>query len=224
MTARTVVVEDDARYRASLEVLFAHAPGFTLAASFGSAQLALAAASDARFGAESAWDLALMDIELPGINGIEAVRRLKEKLPELKVVMLTVFEEPRTVLSAICAGADGYLLKNTPPPELLEQLAVVMAGGAPLTAGVARTVLDLVRSGPAPAETAPQAAPRRLNLTEREQEVLRGLVRGMAYKEVAARLGVTLDTVRSHVKAVYRKLQVHSVAEAVGRAIHERLV
>jgi DNA-binding NarL/FixJ family response regulator len=135
---------------------------------------------------------------------------------------LTVFEHPATVLQAICAGADGYLVKSAPPEELLAQLTAVMSGGSPLTAGVARTVLDLVRRfGP----TASGAdGPTRLNLTEREQQVLRGLVDGLSYKQVAAHLGVSLDTVRSHVRGMYGKLQVHGAAEAVRRAIEERLV
>lgn len=224
MTIRAVVVEDDPRYRASLETLLRHAPGFVFVASFGSPALALGALDQtAGAGGAAPWDLAVMDLELPGMSGVEATRRLKARLPDVKVVVLTVFEEPRTVLEAICAGADGYLLKRTAPEELLEQLESVMRGGAPLTAGVARTVLDLVRQSSG--ERAPaHSAPSRIDLTEREQEVLRLLVRGMAYKEIAQQLGISLETVRSHVKSVYRKLHVHSVGEAVSRAIHQRVV
>jgi len=222
MAIRAVVVEDDPRYRASLETLLRHAPGFDFVASFGSPALALGALDQGPGGA-APWDLAVMDLELPGMSGVEATRRLKGRFPDVKVVVLTVFEEPRTVLEAICAGADGYLLKRTAPEELLEQLEQVMRGGAPLTAGVARTVLDLVRHSSGE-RTAAQAAPSRIDLTEREQEVLRLLVRGMAYKEIAQQLGISLETVRSHVKSVYRKLHVHSVGEAVSRAIHQRVV
>ncbi len=156
------------------------------------------------------------------VSGIEGTRQLKALMPDLTVVVLTVFEEPGTVLEAICAGADGYLLKQLAPQELLAQLQVVMGGGAPLTSRVARTVLDLMRRGElAPARS---PAPTRLELTEREQAVLRGLVQGRAYKQVAHELGISLDTVRSHIRNVYRKLQVHSVAEAVSRAIREGLV
>jgi DNA-binding NarL/FixJ family response regulator len=128
-----------------------------------------------------------------------------------------VFEDPRTILRAIGAGADGYLLKRTPPAQLLEQIQVVTGGGAALTPGVARTVLDLVRDPQAPLADD-------IGLSAREREVLKGLVDGLAYKQVADRLGISLDTVRTHVRAVYRKLQVHSVAEAVGRALRERIV
>jgi DNA-binding NarL/FixJ family response regulator len=215
-----VVVEDDARYRASLETLFAMASGFTLAGSWATPLEALPALERA-VGDGSAWDLALMDVDLPGMSGIEATRRIKRLSPRTLVVVLTVFEEPATILEAICAGADGYLLKKTAPQELLAQLEVVAAGGAPLTAGVARTVLALVRG---PQDDAAPASPDGLRLTARERDVLRGLVKGLAYKQVADTLGISIDTVRTHVRGMYRKLQVHSVAEAVGRAIRERLV
>lgn len=225
MTIPIIAIEDDRRFRASLETLFAHAGGFRLAASFGSAEAALDAVRSARLrGLEPDWELALMDLQLPGIGGIEATSRLKRLLPRLSVVVLTVFEEPQTVLDAIRAGADGYLLKQTPPAELLGELRAVRAGGAPLTAGVARTVLDLLRTEAGGAPGGKSRAPHRLDLTDREQEVLRCLVQGLAYKQAAARLGISVDTVRAHVRNVYGKLQVHSAAEAVGRAVRERLV
>ena len=216
-----LVIEDDARYRDSLSTLFAHAPGFRLVASHGSAVEALAAL-DATLasGIDADRALVLMDIDLPGMSGIEATRQIKRLRPALRVVALTVFDEPATILEAICAGADGYLLKKAPPGELLEQLGAVSAGGAPLTASVARTVLALVRE---PESGAAPAAAVDVGLTEREREVLRGLVQGLAYKQVADRLGISIDTVRTHIRAIYKKLQVHSVAEAVGRAIRERL-
>jgi DNA-binding NarL/FixJ family response regulator len=156
------------------------------------------------------------------MSGIEATRRLKAAAPEVAVVVLTVFEEPATILQAICAGADGYLLKRTPADELLSQLRAVVAGGSPLTSEVARKVLGLLRSSvPAPP---PSHAPTRLQLTDREHDVLKGLVQGMSYKQIADEAGISLDTVRTHIRSVYRKLQVHSVAEAVSRAIREGLV
>ena len=214
-----VVVEDDARYREGLRTLFTHAPGFRLLAAFGSAVEALAALDDTLAGVAGA-PLLLMDIDLPGMSGIEATRQLKRRRADARVVALTVFDEPAIILEAICAGADGYLLKRTPPAELLEQLRAVEAGGAPLTASVARTVLGLVR---APEGEPGSASGVEVGLTTRERDVLRGLVQGLAYKQVADRLGISIDTVRTHIRATYRKLQVHSVAEAVGRAIRERL-
>lgn len=222
-----VVVEDDPRYRESLVVLLSLDPHLRLLETFGSATAAVArlAATDGP-GPLPAWDLILMDLDLPGLNGIEAIRRIKPRLPAALVVVLTVFEEPGRILEAICAGADGYLLKRTPPRELLEQLRVVVDGGAPLTAGVARTVLDLIRDRAAPPgqPDPPVRLPGGPPLSQRERDVLRGLVAGLAYKQVADHLGLSLDTVRTHVRGLYRKLQVHSVAEAVVRALREGLV
>jgi len=225
---RVAVVEDDPRFRASLETLLSHADGFSLAASFGSPMSIIGEAERAaRSGAAPAFDLVLMDLRLPGMDGIEATRRLKALHPGLPVVVLTVFEEPATILDAICAGADGYLLKRTSAREMLDQLRSVAEGGAPLTSRVAKSVLDLLRSE-APEGTGPLARARPssvagLELTDRERDVLRSLVDGRSYKEVAARLGISPGTVCSHAKSIYRKLQVHNVAEAVSRAIRERL-
>ncbi len=209
------VVEDDSRYRRSLETLIRHTPGFQLAGSYGSADEALEI-----FAAERpAWTLVLMDVALPGSSGIEATRRLKLLSPATLVVILTVFEEPATILEAICAGADGYLLKEASPEELLQQIRLVSEGGASLTAGIARTVLDLLREKSGASKPIAD-----VGLSPREREVLDGLTRGLAYKQIAGELDVSIDTVRTHIRGVYRKLQVHSVAEAVGRAIRERLV
>lgn len=221
MTIRVATIEDDARYRASLEALLRLSPGMELAGSFGSPAQALTALD--RDGDRADWDVLLMDLELPGMSGIEATRRIKALLPGTSIVVLTVFEEPATVLEAICAGADGYLTKATPPEELLAQVRSVVGGGSPLTAGVAHTVLDLLRHVGSGRATARAAPGDRLELSEREREVLRCLVEGMAYKQVADRLDISIDTVRTHIRHIYRKLQVHSVAEAVSRALREGL-
>jgi DNA-binding NarL/FixJ family response regulator len=218
---QVVSVEDDARYRASLVALLRQAPGFALAASFDSADAALdELESIRRRSAVPGWNLVLMDLALPGIGGVEATRRIKQLLPDIVIVALTVFETPATVLEAICAGADGYMLKRTPPQQLLEQLRQVMDGGAPLSAGIARTILELLRRQ----EGTARGRLERLDLTTREQEVLRLLVQGGSYKQTARQLGISIDTVRTHVKSIYGKLQVHSVAAAVGRAVREGLV
>ena len=220
VTIRVAAVEDNGRYREGLTTLLAHAPGFSLGGTYSSAPPALAA-----LAAGSRWDLVLMDLELPGVNGIEATRRIKATAPGIAVVVLTVFEEPNTVLEAICAGADGYLLKRTPPEQLLAELRAIVNGHSPLSGAVARTVLDLVRRfGGAPGPNPDASPPTRLELSDREQEVLRCLVDGMGYKQTAERLSVSLDTVRTYIRRIYGKLQVHSVAEAVSRAVRERLV
>jgi DNA-binding NarL/FixJ family response regulator len=226
MSVRVAIIEDDRHYRGSLEELIRHAPGTALAGSFGTAETALRFAQEqARREGAPAWDLVLTDIELPGMSGIEATRRLKALHPDVKIVALTVFEEPATILEAICAGADGYLLKKARAKELLAAIETVLEGGAPLTAKVAHRLLDLVRETPPAraAEPAPEA-PSRLELTEREQQVLRELVEGRTYKEIGDALGIGLGTVRTHITAIYRKLQVHSVAAAVRRAIRERIL
>lgn len=214
-----VVVEDDPLYRESLSTLLTHAPDFRFLGSFGAATRLLDSLHDRT---SSPPHLVLMDLGLPGMGGAEATRQIKRDWPDVLVVVLTVFEEPGRILEAICAGADGYLLKRTPPSELIEQLLVVAGGGSPLTGEVARTVLHLLRRQETTGATAENAAEP--GLSERERDVLRGLVDGLAYKQVADRLGISIDTVRTHVRGLYKKLQVHSVAEAVTRALRERLI
>jgi DNA-binding NarL/FixJ family response regulator len=215
---RVVTIEDDPQYRSSLELLFRRAADFELVGSFGSPDEALSRLSSD--GESDDWQLVLMDLDLPGMNGIACTRRIKQRLPDSAVVVLTVFEERATIVEAICAGADGYLLKRTPASELLGQLRAIAEGGAPISAGVARTVLELVRH----LDPAPAGDPSRFELTEREIEVLRCLVQGMSYKRTAQQLEISLDTVRSHIRNVYSKLQVHTVAEAVSRALREGIV
>jgi DNA-binding NarL/FixJ family response regulator len=218
-------VEDDSRYRAGLEALLEHSADFELVDSFPSADAALTALRERETGGRvPGWDLVLMDLDLPGTDGIAATRVVKSLTPAVTVVVLTVFEASHTVLQAICAGADGYLAKRAQPAEILEELRAVMAGGAPLSAGVARTVLELLRRQAGDRAQRGLHGPSRLDLTQREQDVLRCLVGGMSYKQVAHQLDISHDTVRSHVRSVYSKLQVHSVAEAVSRAIREGLV
>ncbi len=222
---RLAIVEDDPHYRASLEQLFTLADGFTLSGSFAAPPPVLAEAERAiRERDALPWDVVLMDLEMPRMNGIEATRRLKALAPALKVIVVTVFEDPDAILQAICAGADGYLLKKARARELLDAVRAVVEGGAPLTSTVARKMLDVVRVL-APITTArAQPPPSRVDLTEREQQVLRALVDGLSYKQAADALGISLGTVRSHVTAIYGKLQVHNVAEAVSRALRKRLV
>jgi two-component system, NarL family, nitrate/nitrite response regulator NarL len=221
---RVVTIEDDPQYRSSLERLFQRASDFELIGSFDAPEAALARLDGGDDG--SIWDLVLMDLDLPGMSGIDCTREIKKRLTGVAVVVLTVFEERSTIVEAICGGADGYLLKRTSAGELLTQLRAIANGGSPLSAGIARTVLELVRHiGPVATGTSDAAGSTdRLKLTERELDVLRCLVDGMSYKRTAQQLGISIDTVRSNIRSVYAKLQVHNVAEAVSRALREGIV
>ena len=218
MNLRVTVVEDDDHYRGSLEILLALEPGFELAGSHSEASSLVTHVTCLPLGAPVPWDLTLMDIDLPGMSGIDATRAIKAARPDTKVVMLTAFEDPGKILAAIRAGADGYLLKRAGVTEVIEQLRAVAGGGAPMTPGIARSVLDLLRDG-----AAPKKAPPGFELSERERSVLAALVRGLAYKQVAAELDVSIDTVRTYIRRIYTKLQVHSATEAVARALRENL-
>jgi DNA-binding NarL/FixJ family response regulator len=226
--ARVAIVEDNPAYRKSLGTFLGHARGFSVVDTFGNAERLLAYARDRVLDETGPpWDLVLMDIELPGKSGIEATRELCTSFPDLAVVMLTVFEDPRVILEAISAGASGYVLKKATARELIGQLHNVMEGGAPLSPAVASTVIDIVRRLNAEsggASTAESPSPTRLDLTAREQDVLRCLVQGLSYAQTADSLGISEGTVRTHVRSVYRKLQVHSVAQAIRKAMECGLV
>lgn len=219
---RVATVEDDPRYRASLATLLRCLAHFSVRASHAAAEPLLAEATRTHaLGAQPPWDVVLTDIHLPGMDGIELTRALKRLFPTLRVIVLTVFEEPATVLAAICAGADGYLVKSAGSGDIAAQLDALTREGAPLNASVARTLLNLVRAS----QRAPLGGglPTDLGLTARQVEVLRALVDGCSYREIGTRLGISLDTVRSHVRQVYAALQVHSVAEAVKLALRHGL-
>ncbi len=161
--------------------------------------------------------LLLMDIDMPGINGIEAVKLVKKDYPSVDVVMFTVFEDDEKIFRSVMAGASGYLLKKTPPDKLMEALDDFVQGGAPMTGSIATRVLQMFR------KQTNQTA-ESFNLSPREQDVLIGLTDGKSYKAIAAERFLSTETVRSHVKNIYEKLHVHSKAEAVAKAFREKLV
>lgn len=199
---RVAVVEDDAGIRKSLCDLLDGAPGFTCVAAFSSVE-------DAAAHFDGGADVVLMDIGLPGLSGIEGVGLLRARHPAVPIVMLTVFDDPERVFEALKAGAVGYLLKRTPPAELLAALEDVRAGGAPMSGSVARNVVESFRL---PASPEAGAA-----LSAREREVLALLAQGYRYREVAEALFVSPETVRTHIRRIYEKLHVRSRAEAVLR-------
>ena len=203
MTVNVGIIEDDPSIRESVASLINSAAGFSCGEIFESVESAIENIS------RPPPDVLLMDINLGGMSGIEGVRRLKSIFPKMNILMLTVFEENDKIFQSLCAGASGYLLKRTPPAKILDAISEVHQGGAPMTASVARKVLSLFTS------IAPPTIPD-LHLTARESEILQHLVSGSSYKKISRDLFISFDTVNSHIKNIYEKLQVHSKTEAVG--------
>ncbi len=162
-------------------------------------------------------DVVLMDIDMPGVNGVEAVRRIGKINSRLPVIMLTVFDDNVNIFNAICAGASGYILKRYATEEVAGAIRMVLAGGAPMTGAVARKVLTMVPQ----AKSQEQEAS---NLSAKETAILQFLVNGYSYKMIAAELKISIDTVRFHIKKIYDKLHVHSATEAVSKAIKDKLI
>jgi len=163
-------------------------------------------------------DVVLMDIEMPGINGIEAVTMIKEDYPEIKILMETIFDDDEKIFNSICAGAEGYILKHTTPAEIMEAIKEIYEGGSPMTPSIANRVLKMVKNRP------DISTKESFDLTDREKEILTCLVKGMSYKMVADTCFISIETVNVHIKNIYRKLQVHSKSEAVAKAIRGRIV
>jgi DNA-binding NarL/FixJ family response regulator len=162
-------------------------------------------------------DVVLMDIEMPGVNGLQGLQLIKKISPQINVVILTVFENNENLFNALCLGANGYLLKSTPPLKIIEAVKEVYAGGAPMTASIATKVLQSFASGP-------EKTNHDYALSPREKDILGSLVKGNSYKMIASELGISIDTVRTHIRKIYDKLHVHSMNEAVAKAIHNRIV
>lgn len=162
-------------------------------------------------------DLVIMDIDMPGINGIEGVKIVKNNFPSIKVVMYTVFDDDNRIFDCICSGADGYLLKNISPVKLIQSLQDLMEGGVPMSPFVAQKVFQHFRK-----EALPETDP--YNLTKREKEILEWLVKGLSYKMIANKCNVTIDTVRKHLQNIYHKLHVSCGTEAVAKAVQQKIV
>jgi DNA-binding NarL/FixJ family response regulator len=208
---KAAIVEDQRDIREGLTMLINGTAGYACAGSYRSMEEALdRIKSDVP-------DVVLCDIGLPGMNGIEGIRILKERYPGLSLLMLTVYDDDDRIFDALCAGACGYLLKRTSPTRLLESLKEAVAGGAPMSPEVASRVLTLFR------EIRP---PERVDyeLTPHESRLLKLLVEGHNYTTAAEALNVSYNTVKFHMRHIYEKLQVHSKSEAVGKAMRERLI
>ncbi|HEU5238977.1 MAG TPA: response regulator transcription factor [Pyrinomonadaceae bacterium] len=205
------IVEDRREIRESLALLIGGTEGFKCTGSYRSMEEALDKLKPHQP------HILLSDIGLPGMSGTEGIAILKERYPELLILMLTVYDDDERIFDAMCAGASGYLLKKTPPGRLLESLREVASGGAPMSPEVAKRVIALFR------EIRP---PDRADyeLTPHETRLLKLLVQGHNYKTAAAELGVTVHTVSFHLRSIYEKLQVHSKSEAVAKALQNRLV
>ena len=198
------IVEDNDQLRGTLARVISRAEGFKCVSHYPNAEAALAALP------KDNPEVVLMDINLPGMNGVECVRQLKQVAPKIQAVMLTVYEDTDNIFAALAAGASGYLLKRTRSAELLEAIREVHQGGSPMTTHIARKVTQsFQKAGPSPQPTE--------NLSQREQEVLDCLSHGFLYKEIADKLGISYETVHTYIRRIYEKLPVRTRTEAVAK-------
>jgi len=204
MPINVSIVEDSDKFRETLARVLNRADGFRCISQYPNAEEALKALP------QDKPDVVLMDINLPGINGVECVRQLKQLAPALQVMMLTVYEDTENIFNALTAGATGYMLKRTPRDELLEAIREVHRGGSPMTTHIARKVVQSFQ------RAAPAASPTEM-LSPREQEVLDCLAQGFLYKEIAEKLSISYETVHTYIRRIYEKLQVRTRTEAVAK-------
>jgi DNA-binding NarL/FixJ family response regulator len=211
---KVAIIEDQRTIREGLAALIGGTDGFRCTGSYGSMEEALKKIGP---NAEGLPDVALVDIGLPGMSGIEGIGLLRERYPALPVLMLTVYKDDDRIFKAICAGARGYLLKKTPPARLIESLREVVGGGAPMSPEVARRVLELFQQFHPPEHVD-------YHLTPHELRLLKLLVEGHNYKTAAKEVGTTVHAVSFHMKNIYEKLEVHSKSEAVAKALRDHIV
>ncbi|MEM7658801.1 MAG: response regulator transcription factor [Bacteroidota bacterium] len=200
------IVEDDPEIRQLLQIVIDGSPGFACFKTFEAAEEALEELPRYRP------HLVLMDIHLPGMTGIECTKKLRNLIPDTDIVMLTIQEDDDSVFDSLCAGASGYLIKSTPPAQLIEALQEAHEGGAPMSPQIARKVVRSFR----PQSNTP--------LSERETEVLNLLCKGENYRTIAEALFVSTNTIKAHIKNIYQKLEVNSRAEAVSKALKDKLI
>ncbi|HXE41900.1 MAG TPA: response regulator transcription factor [Candidatus Baltobacteraceae bacterium] len=202
MPIKVSIVEDNSGMRESFAALLNRAPGLKCISAYANGEDAVKGIPNDKP------DVALVDVNLPGMNGIEVVSKLKAALPKLQMLMLTRYEQSDLIFNSIRAGASGYLMKNIPPAELIQAIEQVHAGGAPMSMQIARKVVDHFRQIQKPSSDVEK-------LTQREQEILELLSKGYYYKEIGETLGISLNTVRTHLQHIYEKLHVQSRTEAV---------
>ena len=209
MSADTItitIVEDDEEIRESLAYLINATTGFKCISTYQDCESAIERITD------DLPDVVLMDIGLPGMSGIDGIKVIKSKLPDIDIIVLTIHENDEYVFDALCAGASGYLIKETQPAKILDAILEVRSGGAPMSTQIARMVIGSFRVKPS------------ANLTSRETEVLSKLCDSKSYRMIAESLFISEETVRRHIKNIYKKLEVHSKSEAVAKAIREKLI
>lgn len=209
MAIKVAVVEDNDDFREGLSTILQSTDGLRCVGAYYSVEDAMKKMPGA--------NVVLMDIGLPGKSGIEGARLVKQKYPDAQVIMLTVFDDDRNIFDAIVAGANGYILKKTPPAKLLAAIEDAAAGGMPMTPTVARNVVEMFK------QRLPSGTEQH-SLTPREQEILGLLVDGMNYNSIAEKLFISLDTVRNHIRHIYEKLHVHSKSQAVAKALKQNIV
>jgi DNA-binding NarL/FixJ family response regulator len=208
---KILIYEDNPQLREGLSMLINGSDGFEVLAAYKNCNDVVAEVE--------AWkpDVILMDIDMPGVNGIEGLKLIRKVNAEVKILMLTVFDDNKNVFESLKAGANGYVLKKTPPAKLLEYISEAASGGAPMTSSIASQVLKMFTEVNDPVHAD-------YNLSEREKQVLQFLVNGYSYKMIAGEMFIAIDTVRSHIKKIYEKLHVNSKSEAVAKAFKDKIL
>ncbi|MBL0153706.1 MAG: response regulator transcription factor [Chitinophagaceae bacterium] len=209
---KLLIYEDNPQLREGLTMLIEGSEGYSVLATFKNCNNVVDEVEAFKP------DVILMDIDMPGTNGIEGLKLIRQRNLDVKVLMLTVFDDNRNVFEALKNGANGYVLKKTPPAKLLEYISEAASGGAPMTSSIATQVLKMFSEVPVP------AGGEDYKLSDREKEVLQLLVNGYSYKMIASEMFIAIDTVRSHIKKIYEKLHVNSKSEAVAKAFKDKLV
>ena len=212
MSIRVAIVEDEGGLREAYRTMLNAVDGLTCTGAFPSVAEALPALQ----GEAAAADVLLLDIELPGIPGDQAIALFRQACPALRIVMLTVFADRDRLFSSLCNGAHGYLLKTTPPAQLLDAIRAARDGGSPFSPEIARHIVERFQKGGPP--------PPEVSLTAQEQRLLALLAEGYSYQSAAARMNVSVNTIRNYIRSIYEKLHVHTKSEAVSKALRHGLI